>query len=186
MLEMIKGFWKEHKGGLITTVVGGLILAVLLSQKLQGLVAQSLNAIQIKVTLPFYWLLIIVALVILVMRILIWRASKKPYDMDVIEEFVWEQNPPTYTGENGLTLLCPCCLRKIDIRGEHQRKFTCSCGFEKNTNIIYSELKEGARKEFERRARIGDSVNAARRLKPILKLARTKTNKFETKLEENG
>jgi uncharacterized membrane protein YdbT with pleckstrin-like domain len=81
MLNWIRELRKQDKRqiiiGLIVTILGGLIVSLLtlLSQPSRNLVIKALDKIQVQVTVPFYWLLVIFALGILVMRWLIWTTN---------------------------------------------------------------------------------------------------------------
>jgi hypothetical protein len=189
----MKEFWKEHKSriiaGLIVTIFGGIIVTVILSlsSQFRELAVKVLKKIQVEITLPFYWLLIIFAFGVLLTRLLIWKYQKKKetlfYDSDEYAGFVWEWPPYNLTSHN-MTLLCPDCFTELDIRGEYQKKFTCICGFDRTIEIPYCILRETAFKEFERRERTQDSVNSEKRLKSMRRLAGKRVNKLEKHIKK--
>ena len=186
-------FWKQHKGsilaGVITSVTAGLILAVILSKQLRNFLVTVWHSIQTQVTISVYWLLLIFISGLLAPLLILWIFKKKQetsfYDIDEYAGFVWEWDPYPLESSREITLLCPKCFTKLQIRGEYQKKFTCTCGFDKTIEIPYCILRETALNEFERRERTGDAGNSEKRLKPMRRLARKCANRLEKTLKEN-
>ena len=171
MLNWTKEFWERHKGRIIPTVVGGVILAAILSlsQKLRELAIKGLEKIQNEITLPFYWLLITFAFGVVVTRLLAWRANKKSieyYNMDEIQGLVWEWD--IYNFDSSLKPLCPKCLAELPIRGDHQQVYICvSCGFKKKYDYTHNSILDLVKIEIEKRERTKEWKGADRRIKAI-------------------
>ncbi len=142
MLNCINEFWKKYKSGIITTVIGGVIPAIILSlsQQLRELVIKALEKIQTEVTIPFFWLLTMFALGVLAIRLLMWidKKSIKPYYQDEVFGLVWEWSDiPSHTGESVFKPLCPKCWAELPAY-EGTYKYQCiSCGFEKQYDFLH-------------------------------------------------
>jgi hypothetical protein len=190
MSNWINTFWKRYKSEIIPTVIGGVVLAIILSlsQQFRELAIKSLDKIKTEVSIPLYWVLSIFAFGVVLTRLLIWRGQRKQelffYDSDEYAGFVWEW-PALNRSNHNMTLLCPDCFTELDIRGEYQKKFTCTCGLDRTIEIPYYVLRDTAFKEFDRRERTGDSVNSEKRLKSMRRLARKRANTLDKALKEN-
>lgn len=171
----MREFWKKHKGeivvGLIVTIFGGLILAALLSQQFRNLAIKGLDAIQIKVPVPLYWLLTMFALGVVVTRLLTWKASKKTNkygfdDMDEVHGLVWEWfsfRPDV------LKPVCPKCFTELWPNNKQEKcEYHCvSCGFKKIFEVDHGTLLGLVKLELEKRKRTGEDKHAKDRINTI-------------------
>lgn len=180
MLNGIKPFFKDHYKAIITTVISGVLIAVVLAlgRKIVSFlsgneVIQAIAALLKKeVYLPVYWLLalfiagFVLAFILFKLAVL---SSKKLeyYTKDVVGELIWEWD--TYNFATSLMALCPKCEAELKFQGsDNHTIYACfRCNFNKRFEFNHQNIEDTVRIEIEKRERTGEWKESEKRIKKI-------------------